>query len=56
MSLKICKNNHLTGFRSCPTCGTNSTTPIKGDGFVIIPRHELRKQNVRLAQAATTGK
>jgi hypothetical protein len=56
MALKLCKNGHLTGYRHCATCGTNSTTPVSGDGFVQVPRHELRKENAKLAKAAVTGR
>lgn len=35
MALKVCSNNHLTGYRTCPMCGSTSSRPIKGLGRVI---------------------
>lgn len=49
MSLKICKNGHVTGYRHCATCGTDNVRPTTGDGRVEVPRHELRKANAKLA-------
>jgi hypothetical protein len=42
MSVRVCENGHVTGFRACPQCGTKEVSPLQGRQKPI-PRHELAK-------------
>ena len=41
MSIRVCANNHITGFRHCPQCGADAVRPLR-DRQIPVPRHELR--------------
>lgn len=49
MSLKICHNGHLTGFRYCATCGTDKVEPLRP--FRIVEREPKRDAAKPTAQA-----
>jgi hypothetical protein len=40
MSVRVCANGHLTGFRHC-YCGADAVRPLR-DRQRPVPRHELR--------------